>query len=811
MKKAAEYTQLAVDKLAWKVDMDSFPFESSDDCKPCGDIIGQDRALKSLKTGLDIRSLGYNVFITGLTGTGRTTTVKKLLEKMKDQHKTPEDMVYVNNFEKPDEPILIKLETGKGKAFKHSMDTLIRMLKTNIPELLKSKYYQERRDSIVEGHKKQQREILKKFEDEVSKEGFSVIQVQMGMFTKPDLIPVIEGKPTPFNKLEGMVQEGKFSKEKLDELKEKYSHLTDRLEEIFEKLKEIEEETRKELQQWDEESITPIIKGLVNDIRKKFENEKIMKFLDAVEQHLIQNIDIFKNDQQKQQKEIIGDPFFRYRVNLLIDNAETKGAPVVMENNPNYINLFGSIEMTPTKMGTMRTDFTKIKAGSFLKANGGYLVINALDALTEPGVWQTLKRTLKYQTLEIQNYASLFLFSTTRLKPEEIECDVNVVMIGDNRIYNILYFMDPDFKKIFKVKSEFDTETKKDENILQQYVGFIKKIVDEENLTAFDKSAMAAMVEYATRLAGRQHKITTRFHILADLIRESDYLASKDGGEKVSRNHVEQAIKDRFERVSLIEDKIAEMIDEGTIMIDTEGKVIGQVNGLSVYPMAEEAVFGKPTRITASTAVGRAGVINIEREANLSGRTHNKGVLILSGYLRGKYCQNRPFSLSASIAFEQSYSGVEGDSASSTEIYAILSSLAQIPLRQDIAVTGSVNQKGEIQAIGGVNEKIEGFYDVCKKKGLNNSQGVIIPERNVQNLMLKPEVIDACRDGRFFIYPIKTIDEGMEILTGYKAGELQDDGTFEEDTINHKVDLELQRLAENWKNYAKTSPKKDEE
>ncbi|MFO7867376.1 MAG: ATP-binding protein [Candidatus Aminicenantes bacterium] len=810
MKKAAEHANLSQDKLAWKVDMTTFPFESSDDCEPCEDIIGQDRALKSLKTGLDIRSLGYNIFITGLSGTGRTTTVKKLLEKMKDRHITPEDMVYVNNFEKPDEPVLIKLKTGQGKDFKQSMDKLIRQLKTNIPELLKSKYYQERRDSIIEGSKKQQRDILKKFEEEVSKEGFSVIQVQMGMFTKPDLIPVIEGKPTPFSKLESMVREDKFSKEKLDALKEKYSELTDRLEEIFEKLKEIEEETRKELQKWDEESITPIIKGLVNDIRRKFENEKIQKFLENVERDLIQNIDIFENE-QKEKREMPGDPFFSYRVNLLIDNSETKGAPVVMENNPNYINLFGSIEMTPTKMGTMRTDFTRIKAGSFLKANGGYLVLNALDALTEPGVWPTLKRTLKYQTLEIQNYAALFLFSTTRLKPEKIDCDVNVVMIGDSRIYYILYFLDPDFQKIFKVKSEFDSETQKNEDVLKKYVGFIKKIVDEENLTAFDKSAIAALVEYATRLAGRQRKITTRFHILADLIRESNYLASEENQDKVTRVHVEQAIKDRFERVSLIEDKIAEMIDEGTILIDTEGKAVGQVNGLSVYPLAEEAGFGKPTRITASTSVGRAGVINIEREANLSGRTHNKGVLILSGYLRGKYCQNRPFSLSASIAFEQSYSGVEGDSASSTEIYAILSSLSQLPLRQDIAVTGSVNQKGEIQAIGGVNEKIEGFFDVCRKKGMNNSQGVIIPAQNVQNLMLKPEVIEACREGRFFIYPIKTVDEGMEILTGFKAGDLKEDGTFEEDTINYKVDQELQRLAESWKSYSKSIAKKEEE
>lgn len=809
MKKATGFEELTPDKLAWTLDPKKIPFESSDDCKACEGIIGQERALKAIQTGLDIRSLGYNIFVTGLVGTGRTTTIKQLLEKMRKEEEKPDDILYVNNFKNPDEPSLIVLPTGQGRHFKEAMGHLIGMLKSNIPELLKSKYYTEKRDEIVENQKNIQKEILKAFEDEVAEEGFSVIQVQMGMFVKPDLIPMIEGKPTPFNKLDAMVREKKYPKEKLEELKKKYEKLTGKLEEVFAKLQESEERTRRMLKDWDEESITPIITGSISGIRSQFDIPKILEYLDDVEKNLIKNIDLFKiPPKETKEKELI-DPFLEYRVNLLIDNSDLKGTPVVIETNPNYLNVFGSIEADVSRTGMLQTDFTKIKAGSLLKANGGYLVMNALDALVELGVWQTLKRTLKYQTLEIQNLASLFLISTSRLKPEPIKIDVKVVLIGDAYIYNLLYFLDADFKKIFKIKSEFDAETKKDDETIMDYAKFIKKICDEDKLHPFDRDGMAALIEYGTRLAGKQKKISTRFHILADVIREASYWAKNDDSKQTSRQHIEQAIRERFERVSLIEDKIQEMIEEGTIMIDTEGGEIGQVNGLSVYAMGEFS-FGKPTRITASTAVGRAGVINIEREADMSGRTHNKGVLILGGYLRGKYAQNKPFSLSASLAFEQSYGGVDGDSASSTEVYAILSSLSKLPLRQDIAVTGSLNQKGEIQPIGGVNEKIEGFYEVCKAKGLTGTQGVIIPHQNVQNLMLRKEVIDAVSEAKFHIYPVKTIDEGIAILTGVKAGEKQEDGSFPEGTINNLVDLELQRLAKSWKTFAAPGNKEKE-
>jgi lon-related putative ATP-dependent protease len=806
MKKTTGFSELTPDMLAWRLDPEKIPFDSSDDCEACEGIIGQDRALRAIQTGLDIHSLGYNIFVTGLVGTGRTTTIKQLLEKMRKEGEKPDDILYVNNFKNQDEPTLIILPAGQGRRFKESMGYLIGMLKSNIPELLKSKYYTEKRDEIVESQQKIQKEILKTFEEEVAKEGFSVIQVQMGMFVRPDLIPMIEGKPTPFNQLDAMVREGKYPKEKLEELNKKYDELTGKLEEIFAKLKESEERTRRMLKDWDEESITPIITGGISGIRSQFELQKILDYLEDVEKNLIKNIDLFKAPPKETKEKELVDPFLEYSVNLLIDNSDQEGTPVVIETNPNYLNIFGSVEATVSRSGLWQTDFTKIKAGSLLKANGGYLVMNALDALMELGVWQTLKRTLKYQTLEIQNLASMFLISTSRLKPEPINIDVKVVLIGEAYIYNLLYFLDVDFKKIFKIKSEFDAETKNDDDTIMEYAKFIKKICDEDKLNPFDKGGMAALIEYGTRLAGKQKKISTRFHILADVIREASYWAKKGKSDLAGRKHIQQAIKERFERVSLIEDKIQEMIEEGTIMIDTDGSEIGQVNGLSVYAMGEFS-FGKPTRITASTAVGKAGVINIEREADMSGRTHNKGVLILGGYLRGKYAQNKPFSLSASLAFEQSYGGVDGDSASSTEVYAILSSLSKLPLRQDIAVTGSLNQKGEIQPIGGVNEKIEGFYDVCKAKGLTGAQAVIIPHQNVHNLMLRDDVIDSVAKGKFHIYPVKTIDEGIAILTGVDAGEKQKDGAFPEGTINYLVDQELQRLAKSWKTYSAPSDK----
>ena len=801
MKPTSKFYELKPEELAWSCPEELIPFESTAECLACEGIIGQEKALKSLETGLEIKSRGYNIFITGLVGTGRTTTIKKFLERIKVGQPVPDDLLYVNNFKKPEEPLFLSLPAGKGRLLSDGLDRLINMLKANIPELLKSQFFQERKQSIVDSQQRKQREVLQKFNDLVSAEGFAVIQVQMGLFTRPDLLPVIEGQPTPFNKLEALAKEDKFPKKKLEELKKKYSQLTDQLEKVISQLKAIDDETQLLLKNQEIEVCSPLIKGGLNDLRQGLPFPAVQSYLEEIEKNLLEDLDLFKGqktEDENQPEEF--DPFLDYRVNLLVDNSDLQGAPVIMEITPNYINLFGTIEYSYGHFGLGQTDFTKIKAGSFIKANGGYLVLNALDVLSEAGVWASLKRTLRYQTYEIQNPVSPFLISTKRLKPEPIKCDVKVIMIGDDYLYNLLYFLDDDFKKIFKVKAEFDSEMEKTEKTIIDYATFIKKISDEDKLQPVGRDGIAAIVEFGVRQAGRQKKLSTRFHLIADVVREADYWARKNGHQVVSRQDVQTAIKEKVERVNLVERKIREMIEEGTILIDTQGKTVGQVNGLAVYDTGE-LTFGQPTRITARTSMGRAGVISIEREADLSGKTHNKGVLILAGYLRGKYAQNKPFALSASIAFEQSYSGVDGDSASSTEVYAILSSLSGLPLRQDLAVTGSLNQKGEIQPIGGVNEKIEGFFAVCRAKGLTGTQGVIIPHQNVSNLMLSEEVVQAVKNGQFHIYPVKTIDEGLEILTGVKAGERQADGSFEEGTVNYMVDKELERLALAWREF----------
>ncbi|MDI6848640.1 MAG: AAA family ATPase [Candidatus Saccharicenans sp.] len=799
MKPASNFLELKPEQLFWRCPPEAIAYDTTADCPACEDIIGQDRALESLKTGLEIKSRGYNIFITGMVGTGRTTTIKQFLEKIRAAGDIPDDLLYVNNFSKPDEPVLLSLPAGRGRVLSEGLEKLIAMLRTNIPELLKSQYFQEKKQAIMEAQQRRQREIMQKFDDLVAAEGFTVIQVPMGIFTRPDLIPVVEGQPTPFNKLETLVREEKMTRQQLDELRKKYEQLTEQLEKLITGLKEIDEETQNLLKNLEVEACTPLIKGGLNDLREKLPLPAVQQYLDEIEKNLTLDLDLFRSvPKEEPEKEVGLDPFLAYRVNLLVDNSETRGAPVVMEISPSFPNLFGTIEYSYSRFGVAQTDFTKIKAGSFLKANGGYLVLNALDVLTEPGVWPTLLRTLRYQTFEIQNPISIFAVSTARLKPEPIKCRVKVIIIGDDYLYNLLYFYDEDFKKIFKVKVEFDAEMEKNQRTINDYVRFIKKICDEDGLRPVDREGIAAIVEFGVRQAGRQKKLSTRFHLIADVIREADYWAKRQGKETISRADVRKAIEEKIERVNLIERKIQELIEEGTILIDIEGQAVGQVNGLAVYDTGE-LTFGKPTRITARTSTGKAGIINIEREADLSGRTHNKGVLILSGYLRGKYARNKPFALSASIAFEQSYSGIDGDSASAAEVYAILSSLSELPLRQDLAVTGSINQKGEIQPIGGINEKIEGFYQVCKARGLTGTQGVIIPHQNVSNLMLKEEVVQAVAAGKFHVYPIRTVDEGLEILTGLRAGERLEDGNYEPETVNSRCDSALWTLGMAWK------------
>jgi lon-related putative ATP-dependent protease len=794
------FEEVPVEQLRWRCDPESLPFDTTKKVQPCNEIIGQERGLEAIRVGVDINSIGYNIFVTGLAGTGRFTTIKCVLEEIDVKGKFPNDLCYVNNFKNPDMPHMLSLPAGQGNAFKKEMETLIETLKKKIPLIFENETYLNKKKEVVEKFRSRQAEMFREFEKKVNKEGFALVQIQMGPYSRPGILPVVEGNPVNLEQLETMVEEDKFSKEELDRIKERQTGLINELENIFKETRKSEKEVKEGLTALDNEVISPAVRDMISDVKEKFDYEKVDRYLDEVQEDILANLNRFREKEEPAPSPIPGlilpqpvDSFTEYQVNVLVDNSETKKIPIIVETTPNYRNLFGTIERVVERSGIWRTDFSHIKAGSFLRANGGYLVFNALDALLEPGVWPALKRTLKNQIIEIQTFDPFYFFSTSALKPEPIECNTKVIMIGDAQIYYILYNLDDDFKKIFKIKADFDSVMNKDAEKVQQYASFIRKICDEEKLRVFDKTGVAAVVEYGVRMAGRQKKLSTRFHLIADLLREANYWAMKEGSEVVSESHVDKAIEKKVHRVNLIEEKIQEMIDDGTIMIDSDGWVVGQVNGLSVYSFGDHA-FGKPSRITAKTSMGKAGIINIEREVEMSGPIHNKGVYILAGYLRDRYAQDKPITMSASICFEQSYSGVEGDSASSTELYALLSSLSGLPLRQDIAVTGSVNQKGEIQPIGGVNEKIEGFFDVCKAKGLTGKQGVMIPHLNVGDLMLRKDVIEAVKEGKFHVYPVKTINEGIEILTGVEGGESLDGGKFKEGTVNDLVDKKLREL-----------------
>ncbi len=794
------FEEVPLEQLRWRCDPNTLSFETTEAIQPCQEIIGQERGLEAIRVGVDINSIGYNIFVTGLAGTGRFTTIKCVLEEIDVKEKMPNDLCYVNNFKNPDMPHMIILPAGQGNAFKKEMETLIETLKKKIPLMFENETYLNKKKEVVERYRNRQAEMFREFEKKVNKEGFALVQIQMGPYSRPGILPLVEGNPVNIEQLETMVEEDKFSKEELERIKEKQIGLINELENIFKETRKSEKDVKEELASLDNEVIFPVVKDSISDIKEKFEDEKVLRYLDEVQEDILTNLNRFREKEEAPPSPLPGlvlpqpvDSFTEYQVNVLVDNSETKKAPIIVETTPNYRNIFGTIERVVERSGVWKTDFTHLKAGSFLRANGGYLIFNALEALMEPGVWPALKRTLKNQVMEVQTYDPFYFFSTSALKPEPIECNTKVIMIGDAYMYQVLYNLDDDFKKIFKIKADFDSVMNKDTEKIQQYASFVRKICDEEKLKPFDKTGIAAVVEYGVRMAGRQKKLSTRFYLIADLLKEANYWAMKDGSDVIKEKHVDMAIEKKVYRLNLIEEKIQEMIDDGTILIDSDGMVVGQVNGLSVYNLGDY-MFGKPSRITVKTSMGKAGIINIEREAEMSGPTHNKGVYILTGYLRGKYAQDKPLTMSASICFEQSYSGVDGDSASSTEIYALLSSLSGLPLRQDIAVTGSVNQKGEIQPIGGVNEKIEGFFDVCKAKGLTGKQGVMVPHLNIGDLMLRKEVVEAVKEGKFHIYAVKTIDQGIEILTGVEAGERMDNGKFKEGTVNDLVDKKLREL-----------------
>jgi len=745
------------------------------DVTPLREIIGQDRALRALQVGMEMRHSGYNIFVTGLPGTGKTAAINRMLLDAARRHVELTDKCYLHNFRDPDAPLAVMLPAGRGVQLKQDMAALLGELQKSIPAVFESRRYIEQRKSTLDHFQERQRSVLKDFEKKVKSKGFEVVQVQGTSSSRPEIAPVVDGNPVGLDQVHARAESGEITRDELQQVLAQHADLEAQMDRVMREMRNIERRAKKSMEDLNHKIVVPVVEELLQEIRTRYPNDHLQDFLVELEKNIIANLSRF-HQREDQQPPMLGiqipkeeDPIIEFEVNVIVDNNGEQGVPVIMERNPRYKNIFGTIERVVDRNGVWRTDFTRIKAGSLLKADGGFLVLDALDALSEPGVWTMLKRVLRNRETEIQPIEIGLLGGSSALKPEPIKLNVKVIMIGDSYIYHMLYGLDEDFKEIFKIRADFDSEMPNNPSSIQSYLSFIKALCDEEHLLPFDLDAVREVLEYGVRLSGRQNKLSTRFSILADVLREASYWTAREGAVSVTGEFVRKAIDERIERVRLVEEKIQEMIDDGSIMIDTQGSVVGQVNGLSVYNMGEYE-FGKPSRITAKTSMGKAGIINIERESAMSGPSHNKGVLILTGFLRSLFAQHHALDLSASIAFEQSYSGVDGDSASSTEVYALLSSLSNLPLRQDIAVTGSVNQHGEIQPIGGVNLKIEGFFDVCHSRGLTDTQGVLIPKQNLKDLMLRHDVVEAVRAGKFHIYAVSTIAEGIEILTGRPAG-----------------------------------------
>ncbi|RQD75263.1 MAG: ATP-dependent protease [Candidatus Syntrophonatronum acetioxidans] len=780
-----ENYKVPVENLKKVCDDKLFDFKTTDEVLPLEGIIGQERAVKAVEFGLKMKRYGYNIFMTGITGTGKFSYAQNYVKEVAKDESIPGDWCYVYNFENPYEPKALNFPSGKGKDFCEDMEEMVEDLKVEIPKAFEGEEYEKEKAEILKGFQQQRNELMEELGRIAQEKGFALKRTPTGFVT----IPIIDGKQLSqeeFDHLEGDVKE---------DLEEKMNEVQLKSMEVTRKILNAEKEVKDKLRQLEEKVGLFAVGHLIDDLKEKYgDYPKVKDYLEEVKEDVLENLDDFKAEEGEHapfpwmKKPKAAEE--RYRVNLLVDNSERTGAPVVIETNPTYYNLVGKVEYE-SQFGMVSTDYTMIKPGAIHRANGGYLILQAMDLLTNFRSWDALKRVLKNKELQIENLQEqMGLVAMSTLRPEPIPIDVKVIIIGNPFLYRLLFHYEEDFRKLFKIKADFDVEMKRDEENIQLMAGFVNNQCQMEGLRAFESSAVARLVEHSSRLAGHQEKLTTKFNDIIEIIHEADGWAALDNSELVEARHIKKAIEEKVNRSNKLEMKIREMFQEGKYLIDVEGEKIGQVNGLSIIDQGDYT-FGKPNRITAAVYLGKRGIINIEREAKMSGKIHNKGVLILGGYLAAKYAQEIPLTLSATLTFEQLYEGVEGDSASSSELYALLSSLSKLPLRQDIAATGSVNQKGEIQPVGGLNEKIEGFYAVCKVKGLTGQQGVIIPHQNINNLMLSDEVVEAVEKGNFNIYKVRTIDEGIEILTGVSAGELKEDGTYLEDTVNYLVDKNL--------------------
>ncbi len=793
--------ELSPESLRWTCDPSMFSFKTTADIPPLKGIVEQDRPARAIHFGLDITSPGYNIYVSGLTGTGKTTVIKTFLEEIAAKMPSPDDWCYVYNFRDSNCPTILNLPAGRAKVLKSEMDEFVRHLKTEIPKAFESKEYEESVNTLLRENQAGQQVLLTQLSAKAKAQGFDIEITKVGV----SLLPIMEGKPISSEQYEALDAETK------QQIESRRSGLDRDIQAFLRQVRDVNKDSRDRINDLHRRMGLYVVGSRLESIREQHAGfPPVISYLNDVEEYILSHLEDFTEDSAKPDStaasqmhlESLADPFLKYKVNIVVDNTDLHGAPVVLETNPTYYNLFGRVERR-AQLGTLSADFTLIRAGSYAKANGGFLVVNVHDVLLNAGVWEMLKRTVKNKEVRIEDMAEQFgIVPVAGMCPNPIPANVKVIMIGHQFIYHELYGADEDFRKIFKVKADFDSEMARDAQGFNNYASFISSRCYDENLLHFDPSGVATVVEYGAWLVDNQEKLSARFSDVADIVREASYWARNMTRDAVSADHVQRAIDEKCYRSNLIEERIRNLIVEGTLLVDVTGEAVGQVNGLAVIDLGDIR-FGRPSRITAKTYMGRSGVVDIERESKMSGKVYEKGVLILSGYLGAKYAQERPLSLAASLCFEQSYEGIDGDSASSTELYALLSSLSKVPIKQGIAVTGSVNQNGQIQPIGGVNQKIEGFFDLCKARGLTGDQGVMIPVQNVRNLMLRRDLVEAVAAGQFRIYAVSTVDEGIEILTGSPAGAREENNLYKPGTINYLVEQRLKELAEGLRNFSK--------
>lgn len=764
--------------------------ETTADIEPLDGFIGQERAVRAMQFGLLMKSPGYNIFVAGPPGTGKSTYVQAVVSQAAAGVQRSDDWCYIYNFADKDRPLAVSLPAGEGRVFKKDLEELLSDLRVTIPKAFEGGDYEIKKNAIVQSVNQKMTSYFQNIEDEAQEAGFDMKRTPNGII----FVPLKDEKPLSSEDYE------KLPAQDRREMEERGRRLHKKLDEAFHTGRMLEKKSSEEIAVLEKEIAIFAAGPLMERLIEKYKSfPSIVDYLKIYLVDITSNLEIFKGaasaSGQTHTPQDAADVFARYNVNLFVNNEKNGGAPVIVEPSSNYYNLLGKIEYK-SQMLAPSTDFLMIKPGAIHRANGGYLILQARDVLSDPFTWDALKKALKYRQAAVENIGEQYrLVPTVTLRPEPIALDVKVILIGSPQIYHLLYNMDEDFQKLFKVKVDFDTEMPRTPENLRQYASFINSVCQRESLKHFSRDGLARIIEYGSRLAGHQEKLSTRFNEVIEIVYEAASWAQLEGAVYVESSHVEKAIKEKIYRSNRLEEKIQEYITRGTILIDTSGEVVGQVNGLYVTDAGGYS-FGRPSRITARAYTGRGGVVNIEREAKMSGNIHSKGVLTLAGYLGGKFAQEKPLGLTAQITFEQLYDGVEGDSASSAELYAVLSSLADLPVKQNLAVTGSVNQLGEIQPIGGATEKIEGFFEVCRAKGFTGSQGVIIPIQNVDNLMLKDEILEAAKNRQFQIYAIRNVEEGIELLSGVPAGKISEDGTYPQDSVFGRVTRKLREFNE---------------